>query len=529
MTKKLLWFALFMMVCAAGALVAINCSKSKERLPNILIITCDTLRADRLHLYGHNRETSPQLDKLAKESVVFERFYANSSFTPPSHASILTGKYVKTHGVLWWNDTLSHGTPTIAQLVGTPKERKANEDARGLGYRTGAFVNLNNFTQLEVTRGFDHIRSEMWLPGDELNKDFLGWVDDTNDQRQFCAWLHYWDPHRPYAFRSWIWLDPKKTPEQLNAMKPADRALTEKMARTSRRPDYIFNETLFGKGDLGVGRDDGHYNRKKEKRSLPSYIPASGGPRILTSDDDRFLIDRYDGGVAFQDEQLGKLIEGLRSRGVLDNTILVITSDHGETFTERDDEYFTHDPHLYDEVAHIPCIIRFPNGKFGGTRIAAVSESVDIVPTIYDYLGLLTDPSKFAGESLMTVLDKKSRTKQIVFAQTQDKTEIEETKADGKVVKKFVVTNKKYSARSAKHRLIAIPTKPDWTFEFYDMVADPGAKKNLHTKPAGPDEEILQQALFEWVKSTPAASDAGREMSPAELDSIPEGYIKKKK
>jgi arylsulfatase A-like enzyme len=517
--------ALVLLAAVAALWFVLSGYNGSKRLPNVLIVTCDSLRTDRLHLYGNSRPTSPFLDAFARESVVFDRCYANSSFTPPSHGSILTGQYVKTHGVLWWNDVLSSATPTLAERFGTPKDGKV---ARGLGYRTGAFVNLDNLTSLGLTRGFEHVRSETWLPGDDLNRDFLAWVDDRADARPFCAWLHYWDPHRPYAFRSFRFLNPGKNEGDLAKMAPAERAATEKLIRTSLRPDLIFNETQFGKGDLGVGRDESHYNRKRATRDQPLFVPISNVKRPFTAEDDRFLVDRYDGGVAYLDEQLKVMVEGLRRRGELDHTILVITSDHGESFAERDDEYFTHDPHLYDEVTHVPLIIRFPGGEHGGTRLSALAESIDLLPTIHDAIGILTNTIRreLPGESLLPAIAGAARAKTFVFSQTQGKQP--GPAVPGKPAR-FVVTDRKYSVRTLSHRLIAAPAEKDgWHFEFYDLERDPGARTNLHQSPPGDEEKRMFAALQEWMKNTLSASDAERQMSDAELKTLMEGnYIGK--
>jgi arylsulfatase A-like enzyme len=504
---------------AAGALWWHFGKKRRGGLPNILIVTCDTLRADRLHLYGAERETSPNLDALAKESVVFDNFFSNASFTPPSHASILTGLYPNTHGLLWWNDKLLPGARTIAEWLGTPAGK---EGKVGLGYRTGSFVNLDNFRLMDVTRGFDHQRSEMWFPADELNRDFFSWLDGGAPQR-FCAWLHYWDPHRPYAYRDWHWLEPnpKKTPEQLAATSPGDRSLYEKMLRTSARPSFPFNETLFGTGDLNVGRFEAHYNRKLAAQNLPLDMGPGAPPRLINDGDDRFLVDRYDGGVAYLDKYLGLLIDGLRSRGELDDTLLVITSDHGESFKERADEWFTHDPHLYDEVTHVPCIIRFPGGRNGGKRVVAMAQSVDLLPTVFDELGFVTDTSlaRFQGKTLLPRIDGRAQgAGEAVFAQTQDKAEVKEGET-----KRWVLTGRKYSVRTPAHRLVWNVDANPPGFELYDLAKDRGEKTNIFPGNVGKE---LAETLQAWLDRTPPAVASERELSSEEKSSLP-GYVQK--
>jgi arylsulfatase A-like enzyme len=493
-------------------------SRGSRRAPHVLVVTCDTLRADRLGLYGHGRPTSPNLDALAKESVVFDRFFANASFTPPSHGSILTGLYPNAHGVLWWNDTLLPGAQTIGEILGTPE---GQEGKSGFGYRTAAFVNLDNFEQLGLTRGFEHVRSQTWFPGDDLNRDFFAWVDKGRTEgngKRVCAWLHYWDPHRPYAYRTWEWLKPNKTPAEIAAMEPREQASYKKLFLSSQRKPLTFHETLFGTGDLGIGRVEAHYNRSKGEREAPIHVPPNQN-RILTADDDRFLVDRYDGGVKFLDECLGALVQGLRERGMLDETILVITSDHGETFTERDDEWFTHDPHLYDEVTRIPCLVRFPKGELGGTRVARVSQAVDLTPTVLDYLGLAGEG--FHGVSLLPAIDGRGLAPRPAVSQTQDK-QLESKGSD-----KFVLTNRKYSIRDDTHRHIAWGTgEKEWEkVELYDAIADPKAKVPLDS--TGPEAKARLAALRKWLDETPPRATASRVFTPGEEGTLnPGGYFK---
>ncbi|MBI3818287.1 MAG: sulfatase [Planctomycetes bacterium] len=494
-----------------------------DRLPNIILVTCDTLRADRLHLYGNPRETSPNLDALAKESVVFDHFYANSSFTPPSHASILTGRYVRSHGILWWDSSLSPGVKTIAELLGTPKG-----STTGAGYNTGAFVNLENFRKLGLTRGFEHVRSRTWFTGEDLTKDFFEWFDAQKDGRPVCSWLHYWDPHRPYAYREWQYLRPppnkQKSESEIAAMPEIDRDIYKRSFEAGARPMFTFNETLYGKGSPGVGRMDYHYDRPVKDKDNSYFVPGEPTSRPFTDDDNRFLIDRFDGGVKYTDQWLGALVDGLRERGALDHTLLIITGDHGESFTERDVQYFAHDPYLYEEVTRVPCIIRFPAGEFGGTRVANLGQSVDLLPTVFEYIGL-SNPPQLQGSSLIDITNVRSlasRQGDFVYAQTQGKLKNEATG-------KFELAGKQFAVRSANKRLIAAPLAGGhWNLEYYDLSADPGEKKNLHAKPALAEEELLLKELQSWLGRIPSPPTGDRDMTDEEIRAlITGGYIKK--
>ncbi|HKE00465.1 MAG TPA: sulfatase [Planctomycetota bacterium] len=456
---------------ACAALLLTGCP-GERRMPDVLVVTCDTLRADRLHLYGHDRPTSPHLDALAKESVVFDRAYASSSFTPPSHASILTSSHVPTHAVRGWTTRLDPEVKTIAERLGPV-----------LGYRTAAFLNLDNLQQLDLTRGFEHVRSGMWQPGTELNEDFFRWLDAAPATKPALAWLHFWDPHRPYGWREWGFLAPAAaTPEQVAAMSPAARATHDRRVALSSRLPFPFNETLFGKGEPSVGRSEGHYNRKAASRSLAG---------ALKPDDDRFLVDRYDGGVAFLDACLGDLVDGLRRRGRLDDTILVITSDHGESFTEREDEWFTHDPHLHEEVTHVPLLVRFPRGENGGKRVAELAQQIDVVPTVLDVLGRLRLES-VQGRSLLPLVRGEAGP-QSVFAETQTTWSVESDPNGGAAVE------------SRTHRL---QIGPRGRVEVFDRILDPERKRDLHADPPAMIETLLRKKLDAWLATSPKPGHA---------------------
>lgn len=508
---------LFDALLVAGALWWFFLRTPARGLPNVLVVTCDTLRADRLHLYGHGRPTSPNLDAMAADSVVFDRFFSNASFTPPSHGSILTGYYPNAHGVLWWDDVLREGAPTIGEIIGTPPGEKGKT---GFGFETAAFVNLENFQLLGLTRGFAHVRSQIWFPGDDLNRDFFEWLDGRSESgAPFCVWLHYWDPHRPYAYRSWEFLkpNPEKSPAELAAASPREQATYRKLLLTSARAPFEFHETTFGRGDPWVGRSEGHYNRRKGERE--GAVPvAPGVKRMLTDADDAYLVDRYDGGVRFLDECLGALVQGLRERRLLDETILVLTSDHGETFKERDDRWFTHDPHLYDEVTRVPCVIRFPDGAHGGRRVESLAESVDLVPTILDHLGL---PWKHLnGRSLLPVVEGTAPPSRGVFSQTQDK------RPSDKDPNVMILTDRKYSVRTERHRLVVHGSgNPDFeAVELYDLVADPGATVNLYPRERAAAAPLLER-LRAWIAATPPVPESKRHLTDSERAMLP-GYVR---
>ena len=330
-------------------------SKTSQDIPNVLFIVVDTLRADHLSCYGYARQTSPRLDRFAQEGALFENAYSTSSWTAPSHASLLTGRYPHEHGVETKTPyALSDGRyPTLSEAL---RER---------GYRTAAFsANQFWFTRpMGFGRGFIHFEdfyqslSDMALRtfygrafeqivlrrlkiedlparkrASDINHSVLRWVD-RDQEKPFFAFLNYMDAHDPYL-----------PPEPYRH-------------KFSRLPSP---------GGIINGR-------------LDRYHPE------MTSEQMQGEIAAYDGAVAYVDEQIGQLMDELRGRGALDRTVVVVTSDHGESLGERG--FLLHANSLYRETIHVPLIIRYPGKTAPGARVTQPVSNADVASTVMDLIG----------------------------------------------------------------------------------------------------------------------------------------------
>jgi len=360
---------------AASALVACGDSGAKPDGPNVLVITVDTLRADRLGCYGYERDTSPNLDAFAGESIRFERAYSQAPFTAPSHASLFTSLHSNEHGVLSWG-------------IGIPAEaRTMAERFRDRGFATAAFYNHPTLASCDVERGFEHVEKRIFEPADDTIDGFLAWLDDDGERggggdAPFCAWVHLWDVRRPFGYRDWSQFSDYVT-----------------------REPFAFEEQRFGSyPDVRVGRVEPHYNVTPAKR-VGLGIPEDGW---------RFVEDRYDGGVWYADSKLGRLFEEMSARGLFEDTIVVVTSDHGESLRERDPVWFTHDPYLYEETLHVPLFVRLPGGERGGEVRADLARGVDVLPTLLEACDLPAT-GRLSGESLLTP----PADPRLLYAQTQ--------------------------------------------------------------------------------------------------------------
>ncbi len=305
------------------ALLISGCS---SRLPNIILVSIDTLRADHLSCYGYERRTSPIIDSLASNGVLFELCQAQAPWTLPSHATMFTGLTVRNHGT-----TLSDGhehklDPSLASL---PVLLHDN------GYRTAGFVNVRFLTEpFGFNAGFDHFifdtenglqaastvnRAISWL-GEELNSRSEG------EQAPFFMFIHLWDVHAPY--------DP---PDPF--------------------ANYFTDQTRETGCDWALGEGD----------------------EVLNPEDRDFFIARYDGSISYVDHELGRLFSELRTLGVSDNTLIIITADHGEEFLEHGG--VSHGKTLFQEQLHVPLIIAGP-GIPAGEREDIPCGLFDLFPTI---------------------------------------------------------------------------------------------------------------------------------------------------
>lgn len=326
---------------------------------NVVYIVVDTLRADHVGCLGYARDTTPHIDSLAEEGILFERAFSTSSFTPQSALALLSGRMPSTNGTRGWVAKPAAGAASVGALF-------ANT-----GYRTG-FFNLNSllkdprwssgFTVAETLGQPRSVRKPKVLGKPRvlskqsplLTKRALEFAAANKEQR-FMMYLHYLDPHAPY--------EPPK----------------EYYLRFS---DTIYPEPL----DL---------NRDVEKRceGLIKTGFGEGDPRYED------LVLRYDAEIRHTDDAIGELVKGLRALGVLKNTLIVLTSDHGEEFLEHGG--VSHGKTVYTESIHVPLLFWAPSA-IAPARIAERVSLIDLPTTILHITGIPYDQSDFDGESLLS-------------------------------------------------------------------------------------------------------------------------------
>jgi arylsulfatase A-like enzyme len=297
---------------------------------NVLVIAIDTLRADHLGCYGYPRPTSPRIDALAAESVVFSTAISQSPWTLPSFASILTGLLPSVHRAGEGQGFTRTSLDTRLTTLGTELHRA--------GWRTGSFVS-NSFAgeSVGLAEGCETIYESS--DSESAVREATAFLR-TNARERFFAFVHLIDPHHPYE-------------------PPVEDAA-------------LFLDPTY-RGRVGV-----HFG------------PAMSVPLDFTAADRQRVIDLYDGEIHASDRLVGELVDLLRELDVLEQTIVVVVSDHGEELFDHGLNGHGHT--LYDELLHVPLLIRFPDGA-SARRVDAQVRTMDLFPTILDALGLPVPPN----------------------------------------------------------------------------------------------------------------------------------------
>jgi len=322
------------------------------RPPDVILVVVDTLRADRLGAYGYPKPTSPAIDAVAREGLVFTAAHSPATWTKPAVASLLTALYPGEHGIV----RMMRGQDPRVRLQALPSSLPTLADRfRAGGYATLAVVHQPNLgEEMGFARGFETFDHRSSTDDFALVEALLGRLDAADRERPVFAWLHLLDVHWPY---------------------------------TERLPDLPLD--AFGPVDPA---DRMHADRRAVRRSRLRHFRTAN---LAT------LGARYDHGVAWTDRAIGKLVAGLRARGRWPRTLLVVTADHGEGFLEHGRLEHSYLP--YDEVTHVPLVLRPPErARIAPGRRTSVVSLTDLGPTLLELAGLPAWPD-VSGKSFAAI------------------------------------------------------------------------------------------------------------------------------
>ena len=456
----------------AGLFAAAGCGRAPRA--SAVLITIDTLRADRLGCYGYARPTSPHIDALARQGMRFERARTTLPRTTQSIASILTGRLPKTHGARGLFARLPEANLTLAEAL------------RQAGYRTAAVVS-NTF--LRPGQGFEQGFDSYDNPESRWDADSAGavtdaaiaWLGRAPQDRPFFLWVHYLDPHWRYEpDPSWAHLFDASFSEPFTVYQDLD-------ARRYTKGRLIFDPPL-------TARQEDHV------RAL------------------------YDGEIAQTDAAVGRLLERLDR--LASPLLVVLTSDHGESLGEHG-YHFAHGEYLYEEGLRVPLLVRFPGAVAAGTTNDGMALNIDVAPTIVALLGVdrlqgvegrpLLVPAAASAPPGASPPARFMAAEGRPFSWAESDFQLIHPENP-----RFFIRGPRgrwSSACDGRYKLIHIPVPGGEMLELYDLRDDPGEARNRIDDPAL--AEVRQRLLHEVTRFADYGTGAGDVAAPRDGETRP--------
>ena len=411
----------------------------------IILIAVDTLRSDHLGCYGYPYETSPGIDQLSEEGVLFEKHYSTDVPTPPAYTAILSGQRGLHTGIFGFghtNSSSAFGGTYIPATITTPS---LVGDLAKAGYRTGMISNLL-YPSPWLVQGFKDIAP----PGlrfqagtaDEVTEEATGWLN-KNYKKDFFLFVHYWDPHVNYFKRA-----PKKY---------QDMFFKKDYKKIAPLVEYLEKNRMVN--EVYKAHSPGAYsNRYKPEEIVPAY----------------------DACIRYCNDGIEKLLNHLEKLKIKDDVFLIFTSDHGEAFGERG--FFDHTS-CYENIAHVPLIIRWPKHIPPGKRIKSYSLCTDLMPTILDF-AQLPIPEGICGRNLKdTLLKGKDTPHQEVVTNTA-----------GVLIQRMFIKDDWALVHTLDKSIYEYLN----TYELFDLSKDKAQEKDLAKKEKDKFNE-MRSALDRWL------------------------------
>ncbi len=465
-----------------AALLAASClgcgaAETEQSPPSFVLYVIDTLRRDRIGAYGYDGPTTPYIDRLARDAVVFDNARSAAPWTLPSVVSLLTSSYTSDHRVV-----------EIGQKLG-PDRTTLPERLQGLGYRTAAFVaNPLAASSAGLERGSEFVEK---VKRHAALEDVETWLDEVGDQ-PFFLYLHTMEPHRPYVA-------PDRFARRFDPVDPH---------RRRRALEALRGFHQLERRDWENGRPLGTTPGAAEQKRLLAEL----------SEHRELLNDLYDAGVAWADENLEAVAKMLRQRGAWRNVHVIVLSDHGEEWLDHGG--ILHGQSLYDELVAVPFIWKLPDGGANGRRVAAPASLIDVMPTLLDFAGDSEPREGLAGRSLRPLLEG---------APAENANEAER-------VTSMRINRMHYFEPFAVQRghvnvaVVSGSWKGIWnvepdTFELYDLEADPMEQDDVSDKHPEVSERLQRAARARYAGSRPE-SPTRFDMDQDSIERLRElGYI----
>jgi len=453
-------------------LAALGCSVAPEPYParHVVVISLDTTRADHFGFMGNDRVSTPELDALAQESIVFHDLMTVAPTTLASHVSLFTGKYPH-----------HHGTPRNGFMV-HPDNVMLAETLQAVGFVTAGFAGSFALDErFDFAQGFAHYDQEFSVQvGDagadqnqrtaaEVTDAAIDYLDDRGVPERLFLFAHYFDPHDPYS-----------------APAPFDR--------------------LYD----AAGAD-----------GLPPIAELVQDETLTVQQRDEFIRRwelQYAAEISYMDHHVGRLLDELERRGILEEAILVVVSDHGENLRERPAP-FDHGYGVYRPMIDAVGVVRLPGGRNGGTAVDQLVATIDLFPTLLGFLGI-EQPAGIDGEAIdLGSLQLESRTR---FAQATKPAQEVETDPRWRNLRKA------QCVREGRYKFISTPYRH--TEELYDLQEDPREMSNLLEVPSADTGELagrLREMLRAWSESAdPLPSDFIRTQQDEAIERLKSlGYL----
>ncbi len=351
---------LLVLVLTGNAFLFVDRNYNVIRRPNVIFIIVDTLRADHVGCYGYSRTTTPNIDMLAEDSIVFKNAIATAPWTSASICSLITAQYPAKLRMADWAATIDDQSLLLSEIL------------REHNYRThGIISHIFIAGRFGFGQGFDgydeaNAQGEGHVSSPSVTRKATDYVRKNKD-RPFFLFLHYFDPHYSYV----------------------------------QHEKYNYSPTYKGPQYSGM-----------DWNNLMFRAPYMSGADV------EYIKSLYDSEIAFTDEHIGRLIEELKALGLYEDALIVVTGDHGEEFVERGDHYIGHMRKVFQEMIHVPLVVKLP-GKTQRRTVGSFVSLIDLMPSMLNALDLKIPAQYDHAGSIIDFDDPDSGPDRIIFSETR--------------------------------------------------------------------------------------------------------------